>query len=192
MVADGLLPPPGLLEPALKALQDRLARELDRSGSVPIPVSRIRFRHRIALLIRWREWASAPAVLLACPQAGPSSAAKDFLRVPRRWAGDGRQRPPPAQPAWPGLVCASCEGALRIRQKAVMPASLRKVPAIFCWTLTIRRSRSAWLFVNGMDRSSRNASTWSARRTKSSSRFLLEVCLRLPRRFGGSSSAGSG
>src|SRR5258708_1144295 len=47
-------------------------------------------------------------------------------------------------------------------------------------------------FVNGMDRSSRNASTWSARRNKSSSRFLLEVCFRLPRRFGGSSSAGSG
>src|SRR6266581_3624198 len=32
-----------------------------------------------------------------------------------------------------------------MRQKAVAPSSLRKVPAIFCGTLTMRKSRSAWL-----------------------------------------------
>jgi len=31
-------------------------------------------------------------------------------------------------------------------QKALAPCSLRKVPEIFCWTLIMRRSRSAWLF----------------------------------------------
>src|SRR5437870_9185069 len=47
-------------------------------------------------------------------------------------------------------------------------------------------------FVNGMDRSSRNASTCSARRSNSSSKFLLEVCFRLHRRLSVSSCAGGG
>ena len=33
-----------------------------------------------------------------------------------------------------------------MRQKIVAPASVRNVPAIFCCTLTIRRSRSAWFW----------------------------------------------
>ena len=39
------------------------------------------------------------------------------------------------------------------------PAASRKEPDTFCWTLSMRRSRSAWLLSKGMVRSSRNAST---------------------------------
>src|SRR5256885_5835915 len=67
-----------------------------------------------------------------------------------------------------------------MRQKAATPVTLRKVPEIFCCTFAQRRSRSAWLFVKGMRRSSSKASTCSARPSSVSSRFLALLCLRLP------------
>jgi hypothetical protein len=48
-------------------------------------------------------------------------------------------------------------------QKAVAPPVLRNVPEIFCWTLSILKSLSARLLVNGIDRLSKKASTSSAR-----------------------------
>src|SRR6266849_394262 len=57
-----------------------------------------------------------------------------------------------------------------MRQKAVTPVALRKVPEIFCCTFAQRRSRSAWLLVKGMRRSSSKASTCSARAISASSR----------------------
>src|SRR2546423_11537960 len=67
-----------------------------------------------------------------------------------------------------------------MRQKAATPVTLRKVPEIFCCTFAQRRSRSAWLFVKGMRRSSSKAGTCSARPSSVSSRFLALLCLRLP------------
>src|SRR2546421_11658330 len=67
-----------------------------------------------------------------------------------------------------------------MRQKAATPVTLRKVPEIFCCAFAQRRSRSAWLFVKGMRRSSSKASTCSARPSSVSSRFLALLCLRLP------------
>src|SRR5579885_413214 len=69
-----------------------------------------------------------------------------------------------------------------MRQNALTPVALRKVPAIFCCTLAQRRSRSAWLLVNGIERSSSKASTCSARASSASRRFLAGLCSILPRR----------
>src|SRR5437870_8500157 len=68
----------------------------------------------------------------------------------------------------------------------------RKVPEIFCCTLAQRRSRSAWLFVKGIRRSSSKASTCSARKSRASSRFLALLCLRRPLRFAEEDASGGG
>ena len=66
-----------------------------------------------------------------------------------------------------------------MRQKAVTPVALRKVPAIFCCTLAQRRSRSAWLLVKGIRRSSSKASTCSAR-TEQRIQQILGLALLAP------------
>src|SRR6266567_3435311 len=46
-----------------------------------------------------------------------------------------------------------------MRQNIATPSSVRKHPETFCWTLIIRRSRSAWLLSKGTAKSSKNRST---------------------------------
>jgi hypothetical protein len=84
------------------------------------------------------------------------------LRCPKRQAKDDRERRGSARAAWDGRGSRIVERELRIRQKAVAPGGLRNVPEIFCCTLTIRRSRSAWLRVMDTAPSSTKASTCSA------------------------------
>lgn len=56
----------------------------------------------------------------------------------------------------------------RMRPNAVPPRVERKQPETFCWTLSILRSRPAWLLSKRMVRSSRKAST-SSRPSQTSS-----------------------
>jgi len=77
VILDGLLTPPGVLEPSLKAIQDRLAGELDRSGPLLVGVSSILFGHRMTLLVRWMWERLGPILLLACTSEDQSRAAND-------------------------------------------------------------------------------------------------------------------
>src|SRR5258708_3704105 len=52
MVFDGFLTPTCLLQPVLKAIQDRLVRQLNRSYPLLIRVSMVSFRHGTSLLLR--------------------------------------------------------------------------------------------------------------------------------------------
>src|SRR6266852_4501108 len=67
-----------------------------------------------------------------------------------------------------------------MRLKACAPARLRKQPEIFCWTLIMRKSRSARLLSKSTRRSSRKQKTafWWVRRP--SSRFLAALCGQRP------------
>ncbi len=49
--------------------------------------------------------------------------------------------------AWPCFL--SVERSPRRRQQTTAPVGLRKQPETFCWTLIMRRSRSAWLVSKG-------------------------------------------
>ena len=64
--------------------------------------------------------------------------------------------------------------------KGLAPASLRKEPETFCWTLTIRTSRSAWLLSKGTTRWWRKASTacWSP--IKRESKLRAALCFARP------------
>ena len=48
----------------------------------------------------------------------------------------------------------------RIRPNRWAPSRVRKHPDTFCWTFTMRISRSAWLLSNGIRKSYMKASTW--------------------------------
>src|SRR5258706_15857528 len=67
-----------------------------------------------------------------------------------------------------------------MQANAMAPLAERKEPETFCWTLSMRRSRSAWLLSKGIRRSSRKASTWSCPNHKRSKRFWAGVCLTAP------------
>ena len=65
-----------------------------------------------------------------------------------------------------------------IRQKDRPLWALRKVPEIFCCSLLIRRSRSAWLIENGTRKSNMNASVSARRFFSRSSKLRGSLCLR--------------
>ena len=48
---------------------------------------------------------------------------------------------------------------MRMLEKVLAPTVVRKLPETFCLTLTMRRSRSAWLLSNGMLKSYMKART---------------------------------
>src|SRR5258706_15485671 len=74
-----------------------------------------------------------------------------------------------ASSAWPCL--RNVARYPRRDANASAPASLRKQPETFCWTLSPRRLRSAWLLSNGMLSSSRKARTCSWPRVSRSRRL---------------------
>src|SRR5258707_10364956 len=72
-----------------------------------------------------------------------------------------------------------------MRQKAIAPASLRKEPEIFCWTLTIRRSLSARWLSKGTTRQCKKASMASRSSINRSSKLWGALCLARPLVLGG-------
>lgn len=69
-----------------------------------------------------------------------------------------------------------------MRSQACAPTLERWQPEILIWVLAGRRSRSAWLLVNGTRRSRANSSTCSSRSRRRSSRLRVLDCLRPSRR----------
>src|SRR4030042_4452375 len=67
-----------------------------------------------------------------------------------------------------------------MRQKALAPSWLRKVPEIFCCTLAIRRSLSARLLSNGTLKSYIKAKTSCLCSSRRSSRFRALLFFGLP------------
>src|SRR5260221_11489394 len=79
-----------------------------------------------------------------------------------------------------------------MRQNIATPCSVRKHPETFCWTLIIRRSRSAWLLANGTAKSCRNRSTAHLPPERRSSRLRAGLCLGRPgARLAGSDCLGA-
>src|SRR5258708_24439134 len=67
-----------------------------------------------------------------------------------------------------------------MRQNMATPCSVRKHPETFCWTLIMRRSRSAWLLSKGTAKSSRKRSTAHLPPESRSSRLRAGLCLARP------------
>src|SRR5579883_252868 len=79
-----------------------------------------------------------------------------------------------------------------MRQKSRAPGQLRKQPEIFCWTVSMRMSRSACELSKGTRRSRTKARTASSCCVSRLSKFRAGLCLRRPRRLGSGSVGGGG
>jgi len=76
-----------------------------------------------------------------------------FSLINNRWSGPHT-----------GFSCfLIVDTTIRVTQKAWAKCFGRNVPYIFCFTFTMRRSRSAWLLSNGTSTSCKNCSTSSFR-----------------------------
>src|SRR5260370_41325366 len=69
---------------------------------------------------------------------------------------------------------------MRVWENMGTRCSVRKQPETFCWTLIMRRSRSAWLLSKGTAKSSRKRSTAHLPPESRSSRLRAGLCLARP------------